>query len=137
MMGQDAQGRVRTPPRERFAPVEEMFDLEAAATQLLAEPGTGQHGHRQMALFHHGPATLALFCFEEEGAKFPDHVVDGVVIIQVIQGRLTVQTETAEHDMPAGRVLRLGPNVRHNVVATEPAQMLLTVCMEGSGSHPG
>ncbi|MFA9477356.1 AraC family ligand binding domain-containing protein [Phycisphaerales bacterium AB-hyl4] len=136
-MSDGAEGRVRTPPRERFAPAEEMFDLAAVAEKLLAEPGSGRHGHRQMTLFRHGPATLALFCFEEADARFPDHVVDGVVIIQVLKGRLTVHTEQSAHEMQAGQVLRLGPNVRHDVVAAEPSQMLLTVCVEGPGSHAG
>ncbi len=73
---------VRPRAAERFASDEDHVDLTAAAQWLWNEPGSGQHGHRQMALFHHGQSTVALYCFEA-GASLPDHVVDGVVIIQV------------------------------------------------------
>ncbi|MEX1017628.1 MAG: cupin domain-containing protein [Phycisphaeraceae bacterium] len=136
-MNRADEGRVRTHPNQRFATHEDVFDLDAAADQLLAEPGSGQHGHRQMTLFRHGPATLALFCFEQAGARMPDHTVNGPVIIHVLKGRLTIHTDDAEHDLSAGQLLRLAPNVRHDVVAAEPAQMLLTVSLEGPGSHAG
>ncbi len=136
-MNQTHDGRMRTPPLERFSPPEEVFDIDVAAAELLAEPGGGQHGHRQVALFRHGPATLALYCFETKGAKLPDHVVDGMVIIQVLKGRLNIHTDQADYDLPSGQLLRLAPGVRHDVVASEPSQMLLTVCVEGSDSRRG
>ncbi|MEX0886887.1 MAG: AraC family ligand binding domain-containing protein [Phycisphaeraceae bacterium] len=127
-------GRLRTHPEERFASLEEELDLQAVADKLLAEP-SGQHGHKQVALFRHGPATLALYCFDA-GGRLPDHVVDGPVIIHVLTGRLHVHTDAAEHNLPAAQLLRLAPGVRHDVIAEEPSQMLLTVCLEGPGSHP-
>lgn len=134
-MNRAEDGRVRTPPRERFATDEDRVDLETVAADLLAEPDSGQHGHRQMALFRHGPITLALFCFESAGSRFPDHVVNGPVFIQVLKGRLFVHTDDVRHELVAGQLLRLSPNVRHDVVAAEPARMLLTICLEGPGSH--
>ena len=126
-------GRLRTPPEQRFASSEEAVNLADAAEKLLAEP-SGQHGHKQMALFRHGPATLALYCFDA-GGRLPDHVVDGPVIIHALSGRLRVRTDQAEHALAAGQLLRLAPGVRHDVNADEPSQMLLTVCLEGPGSH--
>ena len=132
-MNDQPADRLRTPPEQRFALAEELVDLAAAAERLLAEP-SGQHGHKQMALFRHGPATLALYCFDP-GGRLPDHVVDGPVIIHVLAGRLRVRTDQAEHALSAGQLLRLAPGVRHDVAADEPSQMLLTVCLEGPGSH--
>ncbi|HEX7009514.1 MAG TPA: AraC family ligand binding domain-containing protein [Phycisphaeraceae bacterium] len=132
-MSGSSSHRVRTPPRVRFAPSEDRFNLKTAAETLAREP-SGQRGHKQMALFRHGPATLALYLFET-GASLPDHVVDGPVIIHVLQGRLKVATDQTEHDLPAGTLLRLAPNVRHDVSALERSQMLLTICVEGPGSH--
>lgn len=126
--------RLRPHPQARFATHADVFDLELAAQTLLSEANGGQHGHRQITLFRHGPATLALYCFEA-GSRLPDHVVDGAVIIQVLEGRLLVHIDDAKHDLTAGRVLRLGPNVKHDVQAVEPSRMLLTVCVEGPGSH--
>ena len=132
-MNDQSPGRLRTPPEQRFAPPEELVDLPAAAHQLLAEP-SGQHGHKQMALFRHGQATLALYCFDAAG-RLPDHVVDGPVIIHVLAGRLHVNTDHNTHTLAAGQILRLAPGVRHDVTADEPTQMLLTVCLQGPDSH--
>lgn len=126
--------RVRPRPAERFAPAEDQVDLQAAAQRLWQEPKAGQHGHRQMALFRHGPATVALYCFEA-GASLPDHVVDGSVLIQVIKGRLIVHTDNGRHELQAGHLLRLAPGVKHDVEAEETSEMLLTVCIEGPNSH--
>lgn len=133
-MASTPTGRTRVAPQERFAPEEGEFDLEAASQALWNEANSGQHGHRQMALFRHGPATLALYCFEA-GASLPDHSVDGPVIIQVLEGEIIVRTEHKEHKLPAGRMLRLAPGVTHNAEASTRSRMLLTICIEGPDSH--
>ncbi|MFW6060736.1 MAG: cupin domain-containing protein [Phycisphaeraceae bacterium] len=130
----NSEPRVRPRPAERFAPAEDQVDLNEAVAQLWTEPNAGSHGHRQMALFHHGPATVALYCFEA-GASLPDHVVDGSVTIHVLKGRLSVTTENGRRDLPAGHLLRLAPGVVHDVEASEQSEMLLTVCVEGPNSH--
>lgn len=128
--------RLREHPERRFAPREAKFDLTEAVEKLRAEP-SGEHGHKQVALFKHGPETLALFLFED-GSKLPEHVVDGTVFIQVLSGRLTVRTSEAVHDLPRGSLLRLSPGVVHDVEAEGESQMLLTVCLEGPRSgEPG
>jgi quercetin dioxygenase-like cupin family protein len=129
-MGDHQPGQVRQPPRERFAPSEDEVDLQKAAEALRAEPNAGQHGHKQMALFKHGPETVALYCLEP-GAKLPDHEVSGPVLIQVLAGRITVHTDQSQHTLKQGMLLRLSPHVRHDVEAIDASDMLLTVCVEG------
>ena len=132
-MADSPSQRLRPHPEQRFATSEEQLNLEEVSEYLRKEP-SGRHGHKQMALFKHGPATLALFHFER-GAKLDDHTVDGPVIIHVLDGRLRVRCSDSEHDLAAGTLLRLSPGVRHNVRAEEDSRMLLTVCLEGPGSH--
>jgi quercetin dioxygenase-like cupin family protein len=127
--------RLRPHPEKRFAETQTKFDLDDAYRSLMSEVDSGQHGHRQMALFRHGPATVAIYHFEE-GAYLKDHSVDGPVILHTLTGRLTVKTDQAEHELSAGAMLALAPGVRHDVSAHEDARMLLTVCLEGPGSHP-
>ena len=50
--------------------------------------------------------------------------------IQVVEGRLVVETDAGEHDLRAGQVLVLNPKVAHAVRALEASAMLLTVAME-------
>jgi quercetin dioxygenase-like cupin family protein len=128
-MSDHQPGQVRQPPRERFAPSEDEVDLQKAAEALRAEPNTGQHGHKQMALFKRGAETVALYCFEP-GAKLKEHAVDGPVLIQVLAGQLNVTTPESSHRLSRGMLLRLSANVRHEVEAIESSDMLLTVCVE-------
>lgn len=124
----------RTPPRERFSVSEHQVDLAQATQALREESGSGQHGHRQMALFRHGPETVALYSFEP-GSHLPAHTVEGPVLIQALNGRLKVQTDNTTHELAGGQLLRLSPNVSHSVEAVEASDMLLVVCVEGPNSH--
>lgn len=128
-MPNQPQGQPRQPPRERFAPDEDQINLPNALAALRAEPAAGQHGHRQITLFHHGQSTLALYAFDA-GAKLPQHQVPGPVIIQVLTGRLKIATPSQDYELAKGSILRLAPNVPHDLVAGEPTDMLLTICHE-------
>lgn len=131
-MSQQSSGsdRSRTHPDERFAPPAQVFDLEAAARELASASNTNVHGHRQKTLYRHGNTTLALFRFDA-GARMREHRAAGTVFIQVLEGRLSVQAENQRHELSAGRVLVLSPNIPHDVYAEEASQMLLTVSLEG------
>jgi len=123
--------RLREHPEQRFQPPQLQFDLETASATLLAEPLEVNRRHRQETLYRHGPLTVALFLFEQ-GASLPQHVAEGVVTVQVLQGRLKMEAEGILHDLRAGSLLVLAPGVRHDVRATEPSRMLLTVCLDPS-----
>ncbi|GEM_PF-514037 len=131
----ESETRTREHPETRFAASEDRFGLEDQFRLLMTEPDTSRKGHRQKALLREGPVTLAIYAFEA-GSRLPDHVVDGVVLIHVLEGHLQVTTDTETHDMQAGHVLRLSAGVRHDVAAISPSRMLLTVVLEGPKSHP-
>ncbi len=124
----------RQHPQVRFAPAEEVIDLQHTAEQLAVEPSSMANGHHQIALFKHGPMTAALFIFEA-GGTLADHVIDGSVLIQTLSGHVTIGTESSAHDLPAGRLLRLAPGVRHDVRAAQASRLLVTICIEGPSSH--
>jgi len=124
----------RTPPRERFLPAVEPIDLAAAFEALLAEPVPARHGHRQKTLVHQGPFTLAIYHFEP-GGSLPEHVVDGSVVIHCLAGGLRVTVDAVEHRLGAGSLLRLARGMYHDVRSDVDSRMLLTVCLEGPGSH--
>lgn len=122
--------RLRDHPRDRFAEPVREFNLDASTASLRAEPGTGQHGHRQIALYRHGPSTVALYLFDQS-AELREHVVDGFVTIHVLDGRLVVHAKGQTHDLAAGNLLTIAPNVPHDVQAREASRMLLTISLEG------
>jgi len=122
-------GRLREHPQRRFAAPEQFFDLQAAVEHLAAEPGMMAEGHRQIALYRHGPMTVGLFIFER-GGRLPDHSAEGVVILHGLSGRFEVRTAQGSHALRPGQILILAPNVKHDIAALESSRMLLTVCLE-------
>lgn len=119
----------RVPPRERFAPIANQFDLKAEAEKLMAEEGGDHSGHRQIALYKHDQATVALFCFKE-GGFLKEHQAPGKVFIQVIEGSMTFMVEDVEHALTAGGLLVLAPGTPHDARAVADSIMLLTVCLD-------
>jgi quercetin dioxygenase-like cupin family protein len=132
MTVEQEQARGRRPPRERFAGTEHVYDLGRIAAQLRAEPRPAASGHRQMTIVHHGQAALVLFDFEAQG-RLVDHVADGLVTIHVLAGQVQVRTSEGDHDLDAGTLLVLSPGVRHDLHASTPSQVLLTVHLEPKG----
>ena len=123
------KGSERTPPRERFAADALQFDLLAEAAKLEGEDGGSHSGHRQVTLYKHEQATVALFRFERNGS-LPKHKAPGTVFIQVLEGNIEFDVEGSVKTVAAGGLLALAPGARHDVRALEPSVMLLTVCLQ-------
>ena len=126
--------RIRERPEERFASPAQKFDLDEVARKLAAEPTTTAQGHRQRMLFRRGDTTLSLFLFEA-GAALREHRTNGTVLIQVLQGRMTVTAGGERHDLPGGSVLTMAAGVPHDVHADVASRMLLTVCLHPPGTQ--
>jgi quercetin dioxygenase-like cupin family protein len=83
-------------------------------------------GHRQIAVFRHGPVTLVEVVFEA-GGLMKEHKAEGVVTIHVLSGNLVVVAEDEAHELSAGQLVALAPGIPHTVRALAPSEMLLTV----------
>lgn len=123
----------REPARDRFATPEHLLDLNEATQRLLAEPATGSHGHRQIALHKTSHTTIALFAFEA-GGRIPQHRAHGAVIVQALSGRLRIATPKTVHTLAEGQILVMAPDVPHDVTAEEASRMLLTVSLKPAGA---
>jgi quercetin dioxygenase-like cupin family protein len=53
----------------------------------------------------------------------------GFVVIHTLRGRITVKTMNASHDLAAGQLVMLDPEVVHDVTAAAPSDMLLTISL--------
>ncbi len=82
-----------------------------------------------MTIVHHGSVALVLFDFEAEG-RLVDHVADGLVTIQALANQVRVSTPEGDHELGAGNLLVPSPGVVHDLQASMPSQVLLTVHME-------
>jgi quercetin dioxygenase-like cupin family protein len=120
--------RLREAPVDRFAGNSHAFDLSEALAQLRAEGHLAKGGHRQITVLHRAPVAHVLFAFEP-GGKLEKHSARGEVTIHVLEGRILVEADGRDHDLRPGHLLILGPNVLHDVRASEASAMLLTVHM--------
>lgn len=118
--------RLRPHPEDRLASAVQVVSLARTATQLRAEPHPAVAGHRQIAVFRHGPVTMVQFVFEKDGL-LKEHQADGVVTIHALAGRLLVIAEDEPHELGPGELVALDPGVMHSVRALAPSEMLLTV----------
>lgn len=123
--------RLREPPVQRFAGDSHQLDLHQVLADLRAEEHEGRHGHRQITVFRRAPVTHVLFAFEA-GGRLDQHSTSGLVTIHVLEGRMNVRAEGKDHELAAGGVLILSPEVAHDVHALEASGMLLSVHLESA-----
>jgi quercetin dioxygenase-like cupin family protein len=118
--------RLRRPPSERFAGATHVFSLTDALAKLRGEDHQSRKGHRQITLLRRPDVTQVLFSFEP-GGHLARHSAPGLVTIHVLEGCLSVEADGSDHELGAGEVMILDPDVPHDVRATDIAAMLLTV----------
>lgn len=117
--------RLRAHPQERFSPTSQAFDLDEAAAKLRAEPHESVEGHRQVALYRHGPVTLLLFLLEPDGSL--EYESPGLVTIHVLKGELSIDVEGANHPLKTGQLLTIDAGTAHTLRASGAAEILVTV----------
>jgi quercetin dioxygenase-like cupin family protein len=89
--------------------VEVAFDATVSRTVLKAEG-----------------ARLVLFAFDA-GQELTEHTAAMPVLLQVLDGRLTVSAADRSVDLVPGGVVHLPARLPHTVVAQEPSRLLLTM----------
>lgn len=124
--GAPTDARLRRHPAERFAPDQIEIDLQTAITSLRSEPDAGEGGHRQQTLYRRGRSTIALFAFDRF-THLREHKASGVVSMHVLRGRLKITAAEHVHELGAGQLLVLAPDVPHAIAAEEESEMLLSV----------
>ena len=122
------EARLRQHPQERFAAPQLQVDLDMVISKLRSEPHAGERGHRQETLYHRGGCTIALFAFDRF-TGLPMHKAAGIVNIQVLRGCMKITAAGQVHELRAGQMLILAPEVEHAVAAEEEGEMLVTVLM--------
>jgi quercetin dioxygenase-like cupin family protein len=121
--------RLRPHPDVRFAQPVQSIDLSAARAPLVAAAAAAPTRHRPTTLIRFGGTTVALFHFSQ-GSSLPEHLTHGTVTIHVLEGQLTVRAQGQTHALPAGQILVLAKDIKHDVHADQETFMLLTVHLE-------
>ena len=77
-----------------------------------------------------GPLRLVLFAFDV-GEELTEHTASLPVVIQVIEGAVTIEASDGRVQLVPGGWLFLEANEPHTVVADQPTKMLLTMVRSG------
>lgn len=120
--------RLRPRPADRFAGPEHRIALASVLAALRVEPHDGKDRHRQITVFSNGALRIVLFAFEA-GGRLAAHRAPGFVVIMTIRGMVHVQTTHEVHELSAGEILVLDPDVEHDVAAQVEADVMLTVSL--------
>lgn len=123
--------RRRRHPESRFAGDQHLINLASAMRRLTADSESSVYGHRHQTLYKHGSLTIAAFAFDT-GGVFEEQAANGVVMIHVLEGHLTVTTAGQVHEVTSGELLVLAPAVEHKIRARTRTSMLLSLNLEES-----
>jgi quercetin dioxygenase-like cupin family protein len=85
-----------------------------------------------ITLLHNDRLRLVLIALHQN-AEMAAHSVDGPCAIQVLQGRVWLQTEAQSISMEDGDALALAPKLVHSVFAEEECVFLLTLAGNSQG----
>jgi len=108
--------------------VPEPLDLAAEYTALLASPEAARDGRTARTLVKDGPQRVVLVALRA-GGRLQQHRAPGPVTIHALTGRVALTTANARHDLAGGRMIALPAGTLHEVEATEPSALLLTMAV--------
>jgi quercetin dioxygenase-like cupin family protein len=102
------------------------IDLEAEIALLRSEEGYARVGRSAKTLVKRPDMRVVLTAMSE-GARVTEHIAPGPLTVEVLQGRLRMQLADGNVELPAGHLLALDRNERHDVEALEKSAFLLTI----------
>lgn len=99
--------------------------LEEYYRQLKQEEAWQKNDRNGITLFKDDQLTLVLTCFHQ-GASAENIIVQGKVILQVIEGLIEVKYGETNVELGADNMLVFQPGIEHHLFATTEASVLLT-----------
>ena len=116
-------GAQRTP--EPTAGILLEFDLNAQIEQLKCEPAW-QNGRNAKTMVKYPDFRIVLMLMKAK-THIEEHHADGRISVQTIAGHIRMHVAGKDFDLPAGHLLALDHEVRHDVEALEDSAFLLTI----------
>jgi quercetin dioxygenase-like cupin family protein len=100
-------------------------DINEYMRQLQEEPAWKKYDRNGITVFKSEKLAIVLTCLHEN-ASIIDNTVDGLLTIQVIQGKVIVRLDDGHLDLKGGQIITIHPGIRHTVEAVTEAAILLT-----------
>ena len=106
-----------------------VMDLHSARKQIKDEKAWKEGDRNAITLFKSNGMRLVLIALHA-GAEMKPHTAPGIISVQVLEGKITFQTELQSARLVEGQVLTLHERISHSVLAEEDSTFLLTLSAE-------
>jgi quercetin dioxygenase-like cupin family protein len=100
-----------------------------ADVRSLVPPATGRV--KPVSVLKATGANVVVFAFDA-GTELREHRAQQPVLLQALEGTLTVHLDDSTVQLKPGGLLHIEPGVPHSVTAAEPARLQLTVLLTDS-----
>jgi quercetin dioxygenase-like cupin family protein len=100
-------------------------DINNYIRQLKEETTWKKSDKNAITIFKTDHLAIVISCLHEN-ATIIDNVVEGVLTIQVLEGRIKVTVDGGHLDLKQGQIIHIHPGVRHTVEAITEAAILLS-----------
>lgn len=100
-------------------------DIKERIGQLKDEEAWDKSDRNGITLVKNDRLTIVLTCLHK-GAVIENNSVDGMITIQVIEGRLEMTTDADNFELKEKELITLQPNITHSLKAAKETAFLLT-----------
>jgi quercetin dioxygenase-like cupin family protein len=105
------------------------MDLGQFIKQLKNEETWDKNDRNGITIFKTDNLTTVLTCLHKD-ALIKDNLVDGILQVQVLSGRIRVTTADGDIDMEEGKMVVFHPGVQHSIEALKKSSLLLQTINE-------
>ncbi len=102
-------------------------NIDDRIKQLKKEEAWDKSDRNAITLVKNDQMTIVLVCLHK-GADIAENTVDGMITLEVIEGRVTVTTGTETLELCEHALITFRPNIGHSVHADKESAVLLTTC---------
>jgi quercetin dioxygenase-like cupin family protein len=111
------------------------FDLPEFIQKIKQEPSWKDSDRNAITVFKTTDLRLVLVALHA-GAAINTHKADGVISVQVLEGRIRFNADSGQAEVGPGQVVVLHELIPHSVHAEEESVFLLTVSAKAASQHP-
>lgn len=108
-----------------------VMDLSSFMEQIKQEPSWKDSDRNSITIFKTDGLRIVMIALHE-GAEMKTHTADGIISIQVLEGRISFATGEQTAELSKGQMLALHEGIAHSVIANRETIFLLTLAMNKS-----
>ena len=102
------------------------IDLPSYMRQIKDESSWKDGKRNEITVFKTDGLRIVLIALHE-GAEMARHTADGIISLQVLEGKLQFKTDLQSVELNRGQMLALHEKIPHSVMAIEETMFLLTL----------